>query len=117
MQISIRRTGRSVSFSRRAARLASNALAGPHATLSTYPVLVGSTQCAPFPWAPRPPMKPDIPTLHKPDILICSDTPTKSLDNQPTHQYHLPRMNIMLYIVRLDWRGARRKLRLLEWRF
>jgi len=62
-------------------------------------------------------MKPDIPTLHKPDILICSDTPTKSLDNQPTHQYHLPRMNIMLYIVRLDWRGARRKLRLLEWRF
>jgi len=49
---------------------ASNAFAPPHAILSTSPVLVGSTRCAPFPLAPRPPMKPDIPTLHKPDILI-----------------------------------------------
>jgi hypothetical protein len=29
-----------------------------------------STRFAPFPWGPRPPMKADISTLHKPDILI-----------------------------------------------
>jgi hypothetical protein len=34
------------------------------------PVLVGSRQFAPFPWGPRPPMKADISTLLKPDILI-----------------------------------------------
>src|ERR1019366_1831932 len=48
---------------------ASNAFALPHATLATGSVLVGSRQCAPFPSVLQPPMKPDISTLHKPDIL------------------------------------------------
>jgi hypothetical protein len=39
-------------------------------TRVTGPVLVGSKRFAPFPWGPRPPMKADISTLHKPDILI-----------------------------------------------
>src|SRR5207245_1848304 len=49
---------------------ASDAFALPRATLSIGPVLVGSRRCAPFPWGPRPTMKADISTLHKPDILI-----------------------------------------------
>ena len=46
------------------------ASAVPRATLSIGPVLVGSTRFAPFPWGPRPSMKADICTLHKPDILF-----------------------------------------------
>ena len=51
------------------ATCASTASAVPGATLSIGPVLVGSMRFAPFPWAPRPSMKADISTLHKPDIL------------------------------------------------
>src|SRR5260370_14109856 len=51
-------------------RSALNALALLHATLSIGPVLVDSRRCAPFPWGPRPFMKPDISILLKPDILI-----------------------------------------------
>src|SRR5437016_12683010 len=54
---------------------ASDAFALPRATLSIGPVLVGSRRCAPFPWGPRPTMKADISTLHKPDILILRRQP------------------------------------------
>ncbi len=47
-----------------------NALVLLPATLSSGPVPVDSMPCAPFPCGPRPSMKADIPTLHKPDILI-----------------------------------------------
>src|SRR5215471_4935842 len=49
--------------------LASNAFALPRATPSVDPVLAGSRRYAPSPWAPQP-MKADISTLLKPDILI-----------------------------------------------
>src|SRR6516162_5860325 len=63
------RAGRLLSTARRRPA-ASTASALPHARLSIGPVLLGSKRYAPFPWAPRPPMKADISTLHKPDILI-----------------------------------------------
>src|SRR5258707_1502630 len=47
-----------------------NALVLLRATLAIGPVLVDSRRFAPFPWGLRGPMKPDISTLHKPDILI-----------------------------------------------
>src|ERR1700736_1822228 len=46
-----------------------HALVRRPATLSSGPVLVDSMPCAPFPCGPRPPMKADISTLRKPDIL------------------------------------------------
>src|SRR5580693_2221591 len=48
---------------------ASDASVVSRATPSSGPVLVGSKRFAPFPWGPRPSMKADISTLHKPDIL------------------------------------------------
>src|SRR6202035_1654125 len=49
---------------------ASDASAVSGATPASGPVLVGSKRFAPSPWGPRPSMKADISTLHKPDILI-----------------------------------------------
>src|SRR5229473_8680899 len=51
-------------------RPALNVLSLGHAIHAIGPVLVDSRRFAPFPWGPRPPMKADISTLHKPDILI-----------------------------------------------